>query len=50
MRLPNSQPITTEYLRMKFYYFPVKETEGESINNYLEIIAGHGHASAANGT
>ena len=50
MRLPNSQPIITEYLRNEILIFSSKETESEVINNYLQIIAGHGHALAAHGT
>ena len=50
LRLSNSQLIIIEFLKKKFKYFSVKETKSGSTNNYLEIITGHGHASAAYGT
>ena len=50
IRLLNFSPIITEYLRKGNLVSPSVDTENELKNNYLEIIADHGHASAALGT
>ena len=43
-------PIITEYLRKENLVSPSIDTESKIKINYLETIAGHGHASAALGT
>ena len=50
MRLINSSPIITEYLKNENLVSPSIDTESELKINYLETIADHGHASAALGT
>ena len=50
MRLINFSPIISEYLRNEILVSPSIDTESELKMNYLEIIADHGHVSAALGT
>ena len=50
MRLLNFSKIIIEYLRKENLVSPSIDTEIELKNNYIEIIAEHGHASVALGT